>query len=64
MKIDFQSHIIPKEYIKKLKGREGTPSIQISEKGHMFMVYWKGIGYPITEKFYDWDVKIRDMEIV
>jgi predicted TIM-barrel fold metal-dependent hydrolase len=62
MKIDFETHIIPKEYIKKLEKRSVVPRIERDDRGRMYMAYWENVRYPITEELYDPDVKIRDME--
>jgi len=61
MKIDFQTHVIPPEYVKELSKRKVFPYAK-SEGPKSFVFYAEGAGYPIIKEMYDLEKRIEDMD--
>lgn len=59
--IDFQAHIAPEGYLKKLSARKDIPCISKDDDQYIFQ-YGRGSSYVITRKSYDLQTKLEDMD--
>lgn len=60
MKIDFQTHIAPHEYVKELSKRKILPYVKTDGQKN-FLFYAEGAGYPIVSEMHDIEKRIKDM---
>jgi len=61
MKIDFQTHVAPHEYVKELSKRKSLPYVK-TEGPNSFLLYAENAGYPITKEMYDLEKRLDDMD--
>ena len=61
MRIDLQTHYMPRAWIKSWSGRKKVPYIE-ERDGRPFIVYGQGTGHPIEEPMYNVDRKLADMD--
>ncbi len=65
MRIDFETHYYPKEYVKLLEKRQTTPRFTRNDEGRIFLAYSEKIvipRYATFEKFTDPKKRISEMD--
>ncbi|HEY7168572.1 MAG TPA: amidohydrolase family protein [Candidatus Binatia bacterium] len=58
MNIDFHCHFYPEEYLKKLEASKGEVRIEKNEKGEKLILSMGAKAGPVTEDFFDIEVRI------
>ena len=58
MNIDFHCHLYPEEYLKKLEASKGDVRIEKNEKGEKIILSMGAKAGPVTEDFFDIEVRL------
>ena len=58
MNIDFHCHFYPEEYLKKLEASKGDVRIEKNEKGEKIILSMGAKAGPVTEDFFDIEVRL------
>jgi len=58
MHIDFHCHLYPEEYLKKLEASKGDVRIEKNEKGEKIILSMGSRAGPVTEDFFDIEVRL------
>jgi len=61
LRIDLQTHYMPRAWINSWSRRKQVPYIE-ERNGKPFVVYGQGVGHPVEEAMYDADRKLADMD--